>query len=107
MDTDDILVVFCTAPDEAVAERLATGLVETGLVACVNVIPGVRSFYEWKGSLEKSDELQLIIKTRQRRFGELQTWIKSNHPYDVPELVALRAAEVNRPYAEWVLEQTK
>ena len=107
MDNDDVLVVFCTVPDEASADRLATGLVKAGLVACVNVIPGVRSFYEWKGNLEKSDELQLIIKTRQRRFDELQTWIQSNHPYDVPELVALKAAEVNRPYAEWVLEQTE
>lgn len=107
MENDDVIVVLCTVPDEASAGQLATGLVKAGLVACVNVISGVRSYYEWKGSLETSDELQLIIKTRLGRFSELQTWIQSNHPYDVPELVALKAAEVNRAYAEWVLEQTE
>lgn len=101
----DLLVVLCTAPDATVAERLATGLVEAGLAACVNVIPGIRSFYTWKGALERDDELQLIIKTRADRFAEVSAWIAAKHPYDVPEVLALTVADASRAYGDWVAAQ--
>jgi periplasmic divalent cation tolerance protein len=59
----DARIVLTTAPDREVAERIARGLVERGLVACVNLVPGVRSIYRWKGAIEESDEVLLVAKT--------------------------------------------
>ena len=103
---DQLVVILCTVPDEATAERLATGLVEERLAACVNAIPGVKSFYRWQGKVEADTELQLVIKTRGERFDELAAWISENHPYEVPEIVAIPAARVSEAYFAWAAEQT-
>lgn len=103
---DDLIVVLCTAPSEDVAADLARGLVGERLAACVNVIPGMRSFYRWEGKVHDDQEVQLIIKTRRDHFSELQAWIHSHHPYDVPEVVAHSVAHVSDVYAEWLRDQT-
>jgi periplasmic divalent cation tolerance protein len=115
---NQLVVILCTVPDEAAAEKLATGLVEERLAACVNAIPGVKSFYRWQGKLEAGTEIQLLIKTRSERFDELAAWISANHPYelaawisanhpyDVPEIVAIPAERVGEAYLAWAVEQT-
>jgi periplasmic divalent cation tolerance protein len=103
---DQLIVVLCTVPDEAIAEKLAKGLVDDRLAACVNAIPGVRSFYRWQGRTESDTEVQLLIKTRRGRFDELAAWIKANHPYEVPEVVAIPAERVSEEYLTWAVEQT-
>lgn len=105
-EENDLLVVLCTAPDENAATKLAEGLVEARLAACVSVIPGLRSFYRWQGTIETNTEVQLLIKTRAGRFDELAAWIEANHPYDVPEIVALPAERVSEGYLYWAIEQT-
>ncbi len=104
---DELIVVFCTTPDEQTAERLARGLVEAGLAACVKLLPGVRSFYRWEGKLEVGTEVQLLIKTRRSRYPAIDAWIHEHHPYDVPELIGLPGSHAAAPYARWVLEQTR
>ncbi|MCA9616798.1 MAG: divalent-cation tolerance protein CutA [Sandaracinus sp.] len=101
----DALVVLCTAPDDATAERLARGAVEAGLAACVNVLGEVRSFYRWKGALQDDRERQLILKTRRDRFDALRTWLMREHPYDVPEILALPVADGSPAYLAWLDEQ--
>ena len=103
---NQLLVILCTAPDQPTAERLARELVEERLAACVNVIAGVKSFYRWRGQIEADDEIQLLIKTPRRRFDEVADWLKANHPYDVPEIIALPAEKVSEEYLSWALEQT-
>lgn len=103
---DAPLLVLCTAPDEEVAATLARGLVEAGLAACVNVIPGVRSFYVWEGALEEAAEVQLLIKSRRARYAALESWLQENHPYDVPEVVALPIERGSDAYLAWLREQT-
>ncbi|MEM9731590.1 MAG: divalent-cation tolerance protein CutA [Myxococcota bacterium] len=107
MTEDPLVVVLCTAPDEVAAERLAAGLVEARLAACVNVVPGLRSFYRWEGKLEHDDELQLIIKTRSARFDEVAAWLAEHHPYDVPEVVALSVMQASQAYGAWVKGQVE
>ena len=102
----ELLVVLCTAPDLAAAEKLAKGLVEGRLAACVNAISGLTSFYRWQGKVEIDSEVQLLIKTRKGLFEELAAWIEANHPYEVPEIVALRAEQVSDGYLAWALGQT-
>ena len=103
---DQLVVVLCTVPDEATAEKLAKGLVDERLAACVNAIPGVKSFYRWQGKIEADAEVQLVIKTRSERFDELAAWISANHPYEVPEIVAIPANRVSEAYFAWAVEQT-
>jgi len=104
---NDLLVILCTAPDEASAEKLARGLVEERLAACVNAISGVKSFYRWQGKIEAEGEVQLVIKTRRGRFDDVATWLRANHPYDVPEIVALPADRVSTEYLEWAIGETR
>lgn len=102
---EQLIVVLCTAPDVSTAERLARGLVEARLAACVNAISGVKSFYRWEGNVEADDEIQLVIKTRAERFDDLVGWLSDNHPYDVPEVIALPAERVAEAYSKWVIEE--
>lgn len=104
---NELIVVLCTVPDEQTAERLAKGLVEKRLAACVNVITGVQSFYRWEGELEVESEVQLFIKTERSRFEAIDQWMQDHHPYEVPELVALPASNVSGPYAEWAAGQIR
>jgi len=103
---DQLIVILCTVPDEATAEKMAKGLLEERLAACVNAIPGVKSFYRWQGKIETDNEIQLLIKTRSKRFDELAAWISANHPYEVPEVVAIPASQVSDAYLAWAVEQT-
>lgn len=103
---DELVLVLCTVPDAAAAEKLAQGLIDGRLAACVNAIPGLTSYYRWQGKVEVDSEVQLLIKTRRGRFDELATWIEANHPYDVPEIVALAADQVSDTYLAWAVEQT-
>jgi len=103
---DQLVVILCTVPDEATAEKLAKGLVEERLAACVNAIPGVKSFYRWQGKIESDTEIQLVIKTRSEHFDKLAAWISENHPYDVPEIVAIPAERVSEAYLAWAVDQT-
>jgi len=102
-----LLVVLCTVPSDIVAEQIGRGLVEHGLAACVNAVPGLRSFYRWRGAIQEDSEIQLLIKTPPERFDELVAWIEVHHPYEVPEIVALPADRVSEGYLAWALEQTK
>jgi periplasmic divalent cation tolerance protein len=102
----ELVVILCTTPDEATAEKLGRGLVEAHLAACVNAISGVKSFYRWQGKLEADAEIQLVIKTRSERFDEVTAWLKANHPYEVPEIVALPVEKVSERYLEWVVGET-
>ena len=101
------ILVLCTAPDEDVATRLARGLVNERLAACVNLLPGVRSFYRWKGEVHEDPEVQLLIKTRASRLEALEVYLEREHPYEVPEIVAVPLARVEAKYLKWMVEQTE
>lgn len=97
-------VVLVTVPDELTAERLALGLVESRLAACVNRVPGIRSTYSWKGAVESDDEVLLLVKTTVAQLEDLAQWLDREHPYDTPEFIALGPSEVGRAYASWWTE---
>ncbi len=99
------LVVFCTVPDAKCARELARSMVERALAACVNVIPALTSYYEWKGALHEDEELLLVIKTSRARLPSLERWLLDAHPYDVPELLALPVAHGTPEYLRWLFER--
>ena len=99
-------VVLCNcSPDES--EQLARGLVEAGHAACVNILPGVVSCYEWEGEVCTETEHTLLIKTTDAGYPSMKEWIQEHHSYDVPEIVALEAVDVLDDYVEWVGRQVK
>lgn len=79
-------VGLVTAPEDA-APRMAKALEEERLAACVNLVPGVRSVYRWKGRTEEATECLLVIKTRAERWQDLEARLRALHPYTVPEIL--------------------
>jgi periplasmic divalent cation tolerance protein len=100
-------IFVSTAPPD-VAPELARALVEEKLAACVNVLPGARSIYSWKGETCDEAESVLLIKTTAERAAELSARLMALHPYEVPELVAIELVEGegNPEYLRWVLSAT-
>jgi periplasmic divalent cation tolerance protein len=100
----DALIVWTTAPDVQTAEALADALVGEGLAACVNIVPGLRSIYRWRGAVERADELLCIIKTTRAGLTALRERLVTLHPYEVPELIALPIVDGHAAYLDWIAE---
>ena len=81
---------------------MARALVAGRLAACVNVVPGMRSFYRWKGEIEAADECLLVIKSSRDLFAALSMAIEKLHPYEIPEVLALPVVEGSSNYLNWL-----
>ena len=95
-------VVLSTCASMADAERIARDLVEKGIAACVNIIPGVRSIYRWKGKVEEANEVLVMVKIPAHRYGGVEGRIKHLHSYDLPEVIALPVSRGSRKYLHWL-----
>jgi periplasmic divalent cation tolerance protein len=98
-----VLVALTTFPTAERAGEVARTLVGEGLVACVNIVPGVRSIYAWKGEISDDAEVLCVLKTRSDRLEALRARLVALHPYEVPELVVLEVTGGHEPYLAWVL----
>ena len=103
----EAIVVFCTVPNNEVAERIATNLVRSQLAACVNIIPHLTSIYTWKNELYNDSELLLVIKTKKNLFPLVEEAIKSYHPYEIAEIIALPVIAGSSDYIGWIYDVTK
>jgi len=99
-----VRVVLVTGPDPATLESIGRALVEEGLAACVNVIPGVTSVYRWEGETRADSEALAMIKTTEDCVQAARIRVAELHPYEVPEFVALEVAEGSPAYLRWVRE---
>jgi periplasmic divalent cation tolerance protein len=97
-------VVLVTAPNAAVAESLVRRLVEEGVVACGNILPGVTSIYRWRGAVEHETESLIIFKTTAAAAERLCERVSELHPYEVPEALVLPVEAGHVPYLDWVTE---
>lgn len=95
-------VAYVTTPNEEVAKKIAHGLVQKKLAACVNIIPKITSVYEWKGKINEDSELLLMIKTKTNKVNELTDWVKANHPYTVCEVISMPITNGNEQYLKWI-----
>ncbi len=98
----DKIVVLSACDSEEQAVRLARRLVEVRLAACVNIVPGARSFYRWKGAIEDTPEWLLIIKSRRDLFSAIRSEIGKIHLYEVPEMLAMPVVEGSESYLAWL-----
>lgn len=96
------VVLLVSAPNARTARRLAEALVEERLAACVTDVPGAVSVYRLKGKVERTSEHLLLIKTRRPRLTDLVRRIKTLHPDDVPEILALPVVGGNSDYLDWL-----
>ncbi len=101
------IVVLITAGSEVEATKIARALVEQKLVACVNVLSGMRSIFQWEGKVAEEQEWLLIAKTVAQAFEQVATVVKSLHSYRVPEVIALPIQQGLPEYLSWVREVTK
>ena len=96
------IIVLVTVGKMEDAEKIAASLVEERLAACVNIVPGIRSFYRWEGEVQNDPEVLLIAKTSADRCPALAARVDELHPYDLPEVLELPAAGGSRAYLDWV-----
>lgn len=103
----EFVFVFVTAPNKAEAGALAEKLVSSQLAACVNLVPGVESVYQWEGKIEKGEEVLMLAKTRAALLPEFSAFVKEHHSYSVPETIAGGILGGSRAYLDWLRESTK
>ena len=100
------LLVFTNLPDRAAAQTLASALIERRLAACVNVLQECTSVYRWKGQVESTTEVPVLMKTTAERYPALEAAIRSLHPYELPEIIAVSISHGLPEYLDWVGAET-
>ena len=101
------LLVLTNLPERAAAERLADLLVEKRLAACVNILAACRSVYRWQGAVRHDEEHPMLIKTTAERYPALEQALRSGHPYELPEIIAVPIERGLPAYLQWVAAETK
>jgi periplasmic divalent cation tolerance protein len=102
----DYIVVLVTAKSDKEGEKIGQALLEEKLAACVNIVPGLKSIFRWKGKISTDEEVLLLIKTKDTLFEKLKKRVIELHSYEVPEIIALGILAGNEKYLEWIKKET-
>lgn len=105
-DDDKPIVIYATFPDRGIAEGIGRALVEARLAACVNLIDGMTSIYNWQGQVETAHETVGIIKTRAALEGPVIAAIRDRHPYDTPAMLTFAVDGGSAPFLAWIAAET-
>jgi periplasmic divalent cation tolerance protein len=95
-------IILCTCPDLSTAEKIAHQLLTEQLAACINIVPGITSIYKWQGQIETAQEHLLLIKSNKGDYQQIEALIKAQHPYQLPEIIALSIANGLPEYLHWI-----
>ena len=104
---ESVRLVLCSFPDIDSARQIGTLLVERQLAACVNLLPSAESIYHWQGKVESAPEVLALFKTTEALWPEFEQALAQAHPYEVPEIIAIRPDAVAGPYRAWLLESLR
>ena len=104
---DEIVLVLTTLPDRASAQQLALALIENRAAACVNILAECSSIYRWQGKVETANEVPLLIKTTNAAYPRLEATIRTHHPYELPEIIAVPVSTGLPGYLQWVAQETQ
>ena len=99
---DRAVLVISTFADCDSARQFGTTVVESQLVACVNLIPGVSSIYRWNGKIEEEGEVIILMKTTAEKLVELEAFLQENHPYEEPEFIVVPIEVGSTGYLDWI-----
>ncbi len=102
----ELLLVMTNLPDKEAAKALAKRLIDVHLAACVQIQSGMQSIYRWEGRICEEQEVVLAAKTTAAQWPAISAFIKQNHPYDVPEIIAQPIIHSDPDYARWVVAET-
>ena len=105
-ENDKVVLVYSTFPTLEAAESTGGSLVERGLAACVNIIPGMTAIYVWQGQRQRDTEIVMIVKTRASLAGVVMEEMRKSHPYETPAMIVLPVEGGSGPFLTWVLGQT-
>jgi periplasmic divalent cation tolerance protein len=105
-ENDKPVLIYSTFPNAELAESVGRRLVEQRLAACVNIIPGMTSIYNWKGALQQDAETVMIIKTRSGMADDAIAEVRRLHSYENPALVVIPVGGGSQPYLNWVKDET-
>ncbi|WP_164504265.1 divalent-cation tolerance protein CutA [Nitrosomonas sp. HPC101] len=105
-ESSRILLVLTSFPDEASARKLAKVLVDHRLAACINILQECTSIYRWQDHIETTSEVPVLIKTTRGRYQDVEQAIKSHHPYELPEVIAVFLDNGLPAYLQWVANET-
>jgi periplasmic divalent cation tolerance protein len=107
MNMERAVFVYTTYPSIVEAEEAGRVLVEQRLCACVNILPGMVSYYWWNGAIERGEEAVMIVKTRASLAEQVSTAIKQMHAYSTPALMVIPLESVDQPYLDWIMAETE
>lgn len=107
INQDETLLVFTNLPDQDSAQRLAQTLIAEHAAACVNVLAACTSVYRWQDKVESASEVPLLIKTTRPAYARLQELIRAQHPYELPEIIAIPVSAGLPAYLAWVANETQ
>jgi periplasmic divalent cation tolerance protein len=99
--------VFTTCGSEETALTIAAALVDQAYAACVNILPGIKSYYYFKGETHLDEEVMLIIKTTQDLFPKVSEIITDLHTYEVPEILMFPVTEGAEPFLDWIRQSVR
>ena len=99
------IIIISTYPNKKSITKIANELVQTKIVACVNITK-ISSIYSWQGKIENASEYLVLFKTTQKNKKSLKEKIKASHPYDVPEIAEINITSINKSYLKWLVEST-
>jgi periplasmic divalent cation tolerance protein len=105
-ENDKPVFIYSTFPTAESAEAAGGALVDQGLAACVNILPGMTSIYHWEGKRQRESEVVMIIKTTAALADGVITETRKMHPYTNPALVVLPLSGGSTDFVDWILEQT-
>lgn len=100
------LTVLTTTDSAAKAQELANGAVEARLAACAQISAPITSVYRWKNAVETAEEWQILFKTTQARYAELETYLVAAHDYETPEIIATPVVDGSAVYLAWIDAET-
>lgn len=107
--SDDVrhILVITTCPGSISAKKIAQELVTEKLAACVNVVPGIQSFFSWVGKVDSANEHMLVIKSTLDNYSKLEKRIKKIHPYELPEIIAVPIETGLTGYLDWITKNSR
>ncbi len=105
-EKDTPILVLSTCPGSISAKKIAQELVSDKLAACVNIIPGILSYFSWVGKVDKNEEYLLLIKTTEQVYSKLESRLRSIHPYELPEIIVVPIKAGLDDYLNWIKTNT-
>lgn len=103
----EVIEIRTTAPSLELAEKIADKLLHERLTACAQIDSPIESLYWWQGKQERAKEWRVSVRTRADLFSQVESGIKSVHPYEVPEIVAFSIKECSPDYYNWIIQETE